>query len=697
MLRNLILLFAVVLAFPAHGQVRDVITGRYAPELDNFLLNTDCFANTRNISVTATGTVTRTTSTPLRGVASCSIDSSAIGDKIIFATRTFDQYVKGRSCEMRFKYAGDASGYKAYAVRDSLAVSLETQLEDTGSDSKEFAFGFPCGDLTQATTIVFEATAAGAPAFKLGAAKVGEQASLQVGTAQFFGSLSAVGVTGCTYTSTTTSFSNYAAVASCNSFSVTGRVNAPATKIPAVVIPAGSPSGTYEIKPKFSLRRATGTQRCYYRLSDGTNTGPSSLEAYSSASTEASGGNIQSWQYPYTTSSTDTTIQVQTFLAGAGGACDLIQTSNATKYGFDVYFYPAAADTVVSGGDALGWFVDANIGGANPSLGTASVATYTEITDAGLDLVVNSSIGSQPAKILCSGTNSPGTTTCSSGSESLGLAFTIPRQGPYEVCADFGHIMAANAIANAGGNTYFQLIETPLNAQTNLALGGVRVGKTISSLNATGNTLQTPHRNCAIFNFASAGEKAVRIMYEQLVTDISASLIIADRLASSGQRDIHFTVRPAINFDKINGSLAQIDSALQTTVKAPGLVKPKTCFYNFGGASATLAAPTICTTGTCVEVFDSCSAVTPPARAGNGAYDSVVFANGTFKASAPITCHCSAWEAGDPRDCVLDTDTGIDSWSTNASGGFNTDLNTTTTAGTNRDTYVALQCTGQEP
>lgn len=535
MLRNLILLFAVVLAFPAHGQVRDVITGRYAPELDNFLLNTDCFANTRNISVTGTGTVTRTTSTPLRGVASCLIGSSAIGDKIIFALRPFDGYLKGRTCEMRFKYSGDASGYKTYAVRNSVTVSLETQLENTGSDSKELAFGLPCGDLTQATTIVFEATAAAAPAFKLGMGSVSE---------------------------------------------------------------------------------------------------------------------------------------IREF------------------------------DGVAAGGDALGWFVDVEIGGSSVFLGTVAVTSYTELTSSFLNMTINTANGSKSAKILCAGTQAPSGLTCAgAGVESLGVAVVIPREGKYEACASFTHTIITSSNANSLVRAGFQLVETPLNAQTILQEGGGKSLGGARSINATtGQESLIPHKTCSVLSFSTPGEKAIRLMYEQEYNNAPTSNYLnIGRSAASGQVGLNITVRPYVNIDKINGSLAQIDSALQTAITAPGTVKPKVCTYNFGGASATLAAPTVCGASPCVEVYDSCGAGTPPTRASSGNYDAFTLAAGTFKASTAIHCSCTAFSATDPRVCMMDNDTTQDTWSSSATGGYVADIVTTSSGGGSQDTFVTVRCEGQAP
>lgn len=195
-----------------------------------------------------------------------------------------------------------------------------------------------------------------------------------------------------------------------------------------------------------------------------------------------------------------------------------------------------------------GWYVDAEISGGNPSLGTASVSSYTELTNASLTMTPRS--GSAPVGIMCSSTNAAATpttstSTCSAGSESLGGTFVVTRSGSYDVCMDFAH--NATVDQAVGVNAAFQVVETPTNAQTITTEGGSRIqsshtGMAIASGNSDSKTF--PHKVCGQFNW-SAGTKGVRLMYEQLVggTPVT-SQILADASASVGQRNFRMTVRP---------------------------------------------------------------------------------------------------------------------------------------------------------
>lgn len=203
-----------------------------------------------------------------------------------------------------------------------------------------------------------------------------------------------------------------------------------------------------------------------------------------------------------------------------------------------------AAQTLVMP-DAQGWFVDAIIAGANPSLGVANVSAYTEITNASLTMVPRT--GSAPVGVMCSGTNaatapSTGSTTCAAGSESLGATFNVPTSGTHRVCAYFSHNLAVDT--SEGINTAFQLIQTPTNAQTETAQGGTRIlsAFTAGSATSTNQSATFPHANCSNFQF-SAGQVGVRLMYEQAVSGTpNSSQILADQDGSTGQRDFHITV-----------------------------------------------------------------------------------------------------------------------------------------------------------
>lgn len=211
------------------------------------------------------------------------------------------------------------------------------------------------------------------------------------------------------------------------------------------------------------------------------------------------------------------------------------------------------------------WKVDVNIGGANPNLGISNISSYTEITDASLDLVVNS--GSASARIPCSSTNASTGLTCSAGSESLGVNIpSLPYPGEFRVCASFTHargLQPSSSVVAA-----FQLVETSLNSQTIVQEGKSRLLTRIQQ-GATGQQMSgdVPLELCGNFIFNDTSEKTIRIMYEQ---DVGGSFFLnsvyGDRLASLGQRDVHIVVTPVTPF---------MVASVANMVTTPGILSPK--------------------------------------------------------------------------------------------------------------------------
>jgi hypothetical protein len=209
--------------------------------------------------------------------------------------------------------------------------------------------------------------------------------------------------------------------------------------------------------------------------------------------------------------------------------------------------------------ETSGWKVDANIGGANPSLGASNQTSYVSVEDAGLDLVNNPGVGNIAAQIPCSSTNPPTGLTCSAGNESVGISFYVPVGGDVLACASFAH--EVTTVATGSVNTVFQLVETLSNAQTILQEGNSRIG---SGNRVPSTVVNNAHRVCGVFSFPTAGQRTLRLMYEQTITaTISANLVLGDRSTSLGQRDIHFEVYP------INQQMpAPVFAELQNLVKS---------------------------------------------------------------------------------------------------------------------------------
>lgn len=255
--------------------------------------------------------------------------------------------------------------------------------------------------------------------------------------------------------------------------------------------------------------------------------------------------------------------------------------------------------------DKLGWRIDANIGGANPALGTSTITSQTEIVDAGLDMVLQS--GSASAKIPCSSTNASTGLTCSSGSEGLGVVFQPPTAGAYEVCAIFTH--ESNVGSSGSVNSYFQLNETAASSQTIIQSGNARQasGEDAGS-GSGGHGSFDPHNLCSTFTFSDTSERTVRLMYTQVTGNtVFTNRIHGDRDANKSARDVKFSVRRRVEFAD-----AVKFTNLVTTPRSAGV---KIESVMFGGASD----PSECTSSPCT-VYRSSSGITSVTRSSTGVY-----------------------------------------------------------------------------
>jgi len=130
----------------------------------NFIINSGAENNVLNIT-DASAIATRTTTEPLDGVASFSIDGTADTEKVIFLASDFQQFLMGQSCEWSIYITGDATLYKMYPTIAGVNVGATTAVQgiDSGTSTQKYSGIFPCGtSLVGARALVIEATGNGA-------------------------------------------------------------------------------------------------------------------------------------------------------------------------------------------------------------------------------------------------------------------------------------------------------------------------------------------------------------------------------------------------------------------------------------------------------------------------------------------------------------------------------------------------------
>ena len=412
------------------------------------------------------------------------------------------------------------------------------------------------------------------------AAYVGRARNLaEVSQTTQYGKVSTPGTTNCGWTnsSPSTTFASFSADADCPTATPTGNASAPSTKIPAITF-ASLPKGKYYFVARltgdyFAVDAATETDiGGAFRFTDGTNNfGGLNLRCIQASFCSASefSGEIE-----YSTDQSNVTIQIQgreTLAAVTNLYINNGVTGQGTAFEITAYRYPTQNETAIRV-DQSGWYVDATLAGSNVTLtvaGTASTA-YAPAENSGLTLTP--ATGSAPAGAVCSSTNAATTpstspTTCAAGDESVGLNFTVPQAGLYEICADLIGFVQLDGTESS--ELLFRWVETATNSQTALQTSNFATdnGHQVGTGSVTDVASVASHRNCSLFNL-SGGTKAFRIQY--FVSGAGDSALI---LANGGTANkvIRFTARPwTTNFSAplYGGSVTSNSSGMERTERA---------------------------------------------------------------------------------------------------------------------------------
>jgi hypothetical protein len=477
----------------------------------NFILNTGAEKNVSNISQSASIT-TRTTSTPLEGSASFSIDATASGQTVKFTASTLSEYLKGQNCEAKFVFTGDASLYKAYVEQSSNKLTADLQLTNE-TNARSVSINFPCGTTLTDVRPVIESTSASAAAIKVDKVYLGLATNL---------SDTQISTDFIPYTFTLTNAGTATVSAGIKRIGDTAIVNG------TITIGASLPTGTITLNMPSGLTINTAKTQ---GLSAGV------------ASASNSGG---TGSYTGTVRIDSSTSLLFYGDSNAGLWNATVPRTFVANDRIDFTFSVAISSWPSSNAIRVNqtpWFIDARLDGSNQSLGVVNVASFTEITNAGWTLTPVT--GSAPVGVMCSGTNaatapSTSATTCSAGSESVGINFEIPYPGNYEVCfsgSTFYEFDSSETILNN-----FQLVETPTNAQTITQSSNVyaHTGSAGGSTTGTNANNRADYTTCANFNFSSAGIKGIRLMYNQTVAGTPNNVIF---LASATDKRPKFSVK----------------------------------------------------------------------------------------------------------------------------------------------------------
>jgi hypothetical protein len=485
----------------------------------NYVINPSGFKNALNVT-TSSATIAQDvtgSSDLLDGVASLVCDASAQNGYCEWDSKTIQEGDKTGNCEAKAVFKGDASLYKLQ-IHDGSNVVTSSAVLANASDWSAVSVNYPCG--TTRTVRLTQTESGTGAAVNIGRVYWGQATNL--GVANQIGPWESYTCTG-SWVANTTYNCKYRRVGD----SIELEINLAIT---------GTPTSA-----NLSVNLPTGLAIDSTKISTVATLGPAAIVS-------AGSGTVGYVRAVPASSTTAIFVMTNAGLAVTQAAPGTFTNNDAIRLTTNPLPIVGWGAQAVVNDNNTPWYVDAKITGANISLGTSIRTSYIDIADASLTLTPSS--GSAAVGITCDSTNaaaSPSTSasTCSAGSEDIGFNTAIPWAGTYNVCFSFSHYTRTDGDVEA--IPVFQTYETPTNAQTLTTAGGSAI-----TSGAKGNTGGTnmdnyyPNKVCGVFNFSSAGTKAIRLMYVQQINGTpDSNLILADGAGSaSGGRNIHVSMYP---------------------------------------------------------------------------------------------------------------------------------------------------------
>lgn len=486
------------------------------------------------------GTFTASTSSPLEGGASFVWDATATSQTFTGTAVTIPEGWKGQNgvVSCRFQCASGTCTHTLTAWDGSANIISPVTITSAtvGAPRTSVNFTFP-----QSGTIAPRVTSAAVePSLKTDSCIIGLASDInlsQVNQASLVGTASFANTASCTWSRTSATLGEASTTAACPGPTIEtnvgpGTIQTTDTDLPRVTVNS-LPPGTYWVSYDGTASIATSAQEGAMAINDGTTTfGTTGMQwAVGGAHFHVEGA------VTYTATAN---VTFKLYLSSTANAVSISNNGNNEATHFTIMRFPTTSEMAYRP-EIYNWRVDATINGANANLGTVDVASYTGIEDSGLTLANNTSTTGNvlTAQIPCSSTNAPTGTTCAAGNESLGVSFTLPAIGDVEACAQFTHFSKAGATGDVAAS--FELVETPNNAQTVSQAGKHQSQSGVSTASTSGSF---PHSQCGIFSFTSAGQKTIRLFYQQDITATVTNNLILGVDSGLQPNNVRWTVRP---------------------------------------------------------------------------------------------------------------------------------------------------------
>lgn len=478
-----------------------------------------------------------------------------------------------QNCAARFKYNGGDANYTAQVV-DSSANILTSQVLAAQTVYTPTLLTFPC--VSGGVKVQLLAT---------GSAATVHVDDVFLGDAYMIGQLSqakligGVTITNCagSWTSTAASFASFSPTSGCT-YTPFGLATGPATQIPAVSFSSLLP-GEYKIDFVGVINDVTNDLAL--RFWDGTN--PSREQSHYASGASTNWPDAANHSINYSTTQSNVTLEMQAMLLSGGTGS--INCTSGFPCVLKVYYFPNSNQNALTP-QTSGWKLDVNVNGSNPALPGAVTVSYQTVPEATLNLQVNP--GSISAQIPCNGGNPSTGVTCATGTPEVGVVFNVPAPQSVYFCIDF----TQNTSVSGGGGTQdtWSLFETTNTAETPISGGLANLTQT-----STGAAINfsIPFHVCETFNFASAGQKTVRLFQAHVGGASITSSFITDQ--AIGNRNAHISAFPIVQnlpapllVNSVISSSAGVERIERARVltSAPCSSDPCTIESSSGGISA---------------------------------------------------------------------------------------------------------------
>ncbi len=311
----------------------------------------------------------------------------------------------------------------------------------------------------------------------------------------------------CNWTTTASSYSNFAAVSACPIPTLTGNATAPSTKIPGITF-TSLPAGQYHVVASgFFTPANNGTAATQgFQLSDGTNVSGVGNAGETGSSGYYASPVIDGW-FTYTTPQSNLTWQIQAQTSTTGNAATITNGASGsynTSLQFQVYYFPTSAQGTLSTNST-----PANWSGTSTLSGTTTSAT---IADPGS---VSGAITTTYSQSI----------SCVAASSLVGITCTLPSTGFYHVCVSgiVNHSVANGSVDTLIADGSNSLITGLQNYQEYTTGSGGSFGA-CGNYNATSTTETFKVR--AETNQATATVNPTTFLVISLNTPVAAPMII---------------------------------------------------------------------------------------------------------------------------------------------------------------------------